>query len=700
MASKSNTSVGIDVTVQGERAFRASLSEINAALRVNNAEIEAVSEAYKGNEKSIDALTAKQDALDRSILTQKERLEALESALKKTGEKYGETDTRTLRLRESLIKAQTQLEKTKRELNDTSEELDKAKENTGNLSVSLSDLADKAGINLPPALQTLTENMDGATAAGAALVGVLAGIVTGLAKATISTAENAKQLKTMSQETGLTVEQLQELQYTSAALGIEEDEVQDKMKDLVSAMRDARDGSEDMQGAFKRLGVEVTDRSGELKSAGDVFFEVVDALGSVQNATERDALAMQIFGEEAQKLNPLIDAGKETLQRYSEEANKLGYVMDKPITFTWSYSQDVNEPQSHYSIQQQTSSGWQNLIPKTAGTAHTATVPAGTFTAGQAAWRVMVWSQNGTVASQWSDPAYIIVQSQPKAPNITSAGTSPSPTFAWQAAQQQGYEIILGDYQAGVKYGTEKTWTYPGTLQNGNVTFQIRVQNAQGIWSPWAGVETYISNIPQGTISLSGSVKDQAVSLSWTSSGLIASQYNVLRDGKVIATTQSTAFTDYYSAGKCAYQVYAMLSGGYYTPSNVLTEIVKPKYAMISLASSISWIPLRIKSGGLPTYGSEMQAQAAFVHYQGRELPVAYTTEFLDKSYTYSFSFLRKEDMQAFAKLCGQMVILKTPQGERSIGILTGISATRQNRINDFSFSITEIDFSEVELNA
>lgn len=373
---------------------------------------------------------------------------------------------------------------------------------------------------------------------------------------------------------------------------------------------------------------------------------------------------------------------------------------DKPITFTWSYSQDVNEPQSHYSIQQQTSSGWQNLIPKTAGTAHTATVPAGTFTAGQAAWRVMVWSQNGTVASQWSDPAYIIVQSQPKAPNITSAGTSPSPTFAWQAAQQQGYEIILGDYQAGVKYGTEKTWTYPGTLQNGNVTFQIRVQNAQGIWSPWAGVETYISNVPKGTVSLSGSVKDQTVSLSWTSSGMTASQYNVLRDGKVIATTQSTAFVDYYSAGKCAYQVYAMLSGGYYTPSNVLTEIVKPKYAMISLASSISWIPLRIKSGGLPTYGSEMQAQAAFVHYQGRELPVAYTTGFLDKSYTYSFSFLRKEDMQEFAKLCGQMVILKTPQGERSIGILTGISATRQNRINDFSFSITEIDFSEVELNA
>lgn len=373
---------------------------------------------------------------------------------------------------------------------------------------------------------------------------------------------------------------------------------------------------------------------------------------------------------------------------------------DKPITFTWSYSQDVNEPQSHYSIQQQTSSGWQDLIPKTAGTAHTAAVPAGTFTAGKAAWRVMVWSQNGTVASQWSDPAYIIVQSQPKAPNITSAGTSPSPTFAWQAAQQQGYEIILGDYQAGVKYGTEKTWTYPGTLQNGNVIFQIRVQNAQGIWSPWAGVETYIFNVPQGNLSLSANVLNQSVSLTWTGTGFTSSQYNVNRDGELIATVSGTSFTDYYSAGKHTYQVYAMLSGGYYTPSNAIAEIVRPKYAMISLVSSISWIPLRIRSGGRPTYSSEKQAQASFVHYQGRELPVAYTTGFLDKSYTYSFSFLRKEDMQAFAKLCGQMVILKTPQGERSIGILTGISATRKNRINDFSFSITEIDFSEVELNA
>lgn len=322
-----NSSVGIDVTVQGERSFRASLSEINAALRVNNAELEAVKEAYKGNEDGIDGLTAKQDALNRSINTQKERLGVLEDALEKTSEKYGDADTRTLRMRESLIKAQTQLQKTQRELDDTSDKLENSNKNTEKLSSTLGELADAAGVNLPPALQSMTTEIDSASKAGVVLVGVLAGIVTGLASATISTAENAKELKTLSQQTGLTVEQLQELEYTSAALGIEEDEVQDKMKDLTSAMRDARDGSEDMQNAFERLGVSVTERNGELRSAGDVFYEVIDALGGIKNATERDAVAMQIFGEEAQKLNPLIDAGKETLQRYSEEANKLGYVM-------------------------------------------------------------------------------------------------------------------------------------------------------------------------------------------------------------------------------------------------------------------------------------------------------------------------------------------------------------------------------------
>lgn len=340
MIGMSSEDIGLKVSVQGEKLFKQSLQEINAALRVNNAELEAVSAAYKGNENSIDALTAKQDALDRSILTQTDKVRALETALSESANKYGEADRRTLRYQEQLLKAQAALDKTRYTLSETSDALENVKDGTDESSASFSDLAEKLGVDLPPALSSAIDGLDGVNKSGLALVGVLGGIVTGLAKATISTAETSKELETLSSVTGFSVEALQELDYAGTALGVESDQITDSMKDLTSAMRDARGGSEDMQSAFDTLGVKVSKNNGDLRSANEVYFEVIDALGQVRNETERDALAMQIFGEEAQKLNPLIEAGIDTLGGLAQEANNLGYVMDTETVSKFSDLQD------------------------------------------------------------------------------------------------------------------------------------------------------------------------------------------------------------------------------------------------------------------------------------------------------------------------------------------------------------------------
>lgn len=340
MIGMASEDIGLKVSVQGEKPFKQSLQEINAALRVNNAELEAVSAAYKGNENSIDALTAKQDALDRSILTQTDKVRALETALSESANKYGEADRRTLRYQEQLLKAQAALDKTRYTLSETSDALENVKDGTDESSASFSDLAEKLGVDLPPALSSAIDGLDGVNKSGLALVGVLGGIVTGLAKATISTAETSKELETLSSVTGFSVEALQELDYAGTALGVESDQITDSMKDLTTAMRDARGGSEDMQSAFDTLGVKVSKNNGDLRSANEVYFEVIDALGRVRNETERDALAMQIFGEEAQKLNPLIEAGIDTLGGLAQEANSLGYVMDTETVSKFSDLQD------------------------------------------------------------------------------------------------------------------------------------------------------------------------------------------------------------------------------------------------------------------------------------------------------------------------------------------------------------------------
>jgi hypothetical protein len=79
--------------------------------------------------------------------------------------------------------------------------------------------------------------------------------------------------------------------------------------------------------AFKELGVSTTNADGTMRSAEDVFNDLITALGKIENPTERDALAMQLFGKSAQELNPLIVAGADELARLTDEAHKNGAVM-------------------------------------------------------------------------------------------------------------------------------------------------------------------------------------------------------------------------------------------------------------------------------------------------------------------------------------------------------------------------------------
>ena len=94
-------------------------------------------------------------------------------------------------------------------------------------------------------------------------------------------------------------------------------------------MSSARKGTGEIADAYRRLGVSVTDMSGNLRDSETVYWETIDALGKVSNETERDALAMQIFGKSAQELNPLIAQGSAGIAELTEEAKRMGAVMSE-----------------------------------------------------------------------------------------------------------------------------------------------------------------------------------------------------------------------------------------------------------------------------------------------------------------------------------------------------------------------------------
>jgi hypothetical protein len=161
----------------------------------------------------------------------------------------------------------------------------------------------------------------------AALVTVVVGLASAFAKTTIETAKAADEILTLAQTTGLTTDQIQELRYAEELLDVSTETITGSMTKMIRNMNNARMGSKQSEEAFKALRIRIKDSNGELRDSEQVFGEVIDKLSKIRNETERDAIAMQIFGRSARELNPLIEAGSGALKEFAKEAHEMGYVM-------------------------------------------------------------------------------------------------------------------------------------------------------------------------------------------------------------------------------------------------------------------------------------------------------------------------------------------------------------------------------------
>lgn len=337
--------------LDGAAEYKRQLAEINSGHKLLASEMRQVNEQYKGNEQSAEALTAKSRILENQLLQQRDKIAILNKALVETGQKYGEADSRTYSYKIQLTNAQTEEIKLQRALDDTNKSLQnqgQATEETGKKMVGLgdqlSDITDKFGVHLPAGVTKALNHVDGfskgtVAAMGAAAAGIGAvklaidGISAGIKAAqalmdmTLEQGKWADDLLTRSAQTGLDTTLLQQLDYASNFLDF--DGIDKSLVKLTASMDSARDGAEKQTAAFEALGVSVVNTDGTLRDNWETFLEVIDALGQVENATERDTLANDIFGKSYSELKPLIDAGSEGLEEFMQKAVDTGAVLDE-----------------------------------------------------------------------------------------------------------------------------------------------------------------------------------------------------------------------------------------------------------------------------------------------------------------------------------------------------------------------------------
>jgi len=159
------------------------------------------------------------------------------------------------------------------------------------------------------------------------LVAAAAGAVTGIGALLFKTAATSDELVETAEKIGITTTRLQELNYIADQTGTGVDTMQGSMAKMTRSLADATKKGTPAADAFKKLGVSVTDSNGQLRDGTDVYFDAIAALGGVSNETERDILAMQLFGKSAMELNPLINLGADGMKAMSDQAHALGAVM-------------------------------------------------------------------------------------------------------------------------------------------------------------------------------------------------------------------------------------------------------------------------------------------------------------------------------------------------------------------------------------
>lgn len=171
---------------------------------------------------------------------------------------------------------------------------------------------------------------------GAIVAGVTGAMATGIAAGTgalvsftRSGAAYADEVLTMSTNTHIATDELQAYMYAAELVDVSTETMTSSMARNIRSMNSAAEGTGAVAEAYEALGVSVTDADGNLRDSQEVYWEVIDALGEIDDATQRDALSMTLFGRGAQDLNSLIEVGSEGMAEYAAQAEEAGAILSE-----------------------------------------------------------------------------------------------------------------------------------------------------------------------------------------------------------------------------------------------------------------------------------------------------------------------------------------------------------------------------------
>lgn len=363
-----NKIMGITIDIEGKTSgLTKSLQDANTAISKTTSALKDVDKALQLDPTNVELMAQKQALLEKQIVQTSEKLDVMKQVADDANEALARGDIsqeQYASLTAELSKTDSALSQLAEEARDNADAMEDVENGTAGAADEMDDVsegADEASGHLD-ALKGVAIAVGAEMAAAfGACVEAIKEVGGAMIDSTVSAGDYVDEVNTLSMKTGISSERLQEMNYVTGLIDVSVETMTGSMTKLEKSMSSANKTNEKYEEkmaalneqleagkitqeewvekaeeieastvtAYDKLGISITDVNGNLRDNEEVFWEVIDALGNMEDGTERDLMAMELLGKSAKELNPLIEAGSEKFNELAQEAHDVGYVMDQ-----------------------------------------------------------------------------------------------------------------------------------------------------------------------------------------------------------------------------------------------------------------------------------------------------------------------------------------------------------------------------------
>lgn len=305
--------------LEGENEYRRAMKEAADATKVLNSEQKLAEAQYEATGDAQQYVTSTTEILSNKIKEQEKVADAAQKAIEKLRE-LGVSDADKL-MQDWKIKlntAKTNLTKYQNDLNSLTVDIQPEKDLAGQLDTIANKIDFQNTINAIENIQGKIETVIKTAARAAVAVWNMEA----------DAGKWADDLATAASKAGLSVEAYQAWNYASQFIDTDVSKITSTITKLEKDL-----GSEDKEiaKAFNQLGVSTRQASGQVKNATVVFWDVIDALGRIEDPTRRSILAQKLLGQSWKDLNPLIESGSKAYYALVQEGLETAVVSEENV---------------------------------------------------------------------------------------------------------------------------------------------------------------------------------------------------------------------------------------------------------------------------------------------------------------------------------------------------------------------------------